>query len=366
MTIRALLYCAASRHETGGVQAVFSRLAWSLRQRGHEIIETWPEASADPTPDEWACPLEFRTGWFGLPGPVAMLRGGWGLLHLAIGLARYRPALVNVHFVRGESLYFLLLRPLFGYRLVLSVHGSDLLRPRAVARRLLGWADGVTVVSEHLWTRVLACPGVAAERVRLIPNGIDHAFWAGIEPCPGDPPLLVFVGRLLPVKGVDVLLEALARVRLELPGTRLAIVGEGDSGDTLRRQVGSLGLGDSVDFTGHLDRMALRELLGRAAAFVLPSRSEGLPLALLEAMAAGLPAVASAVGGVPEVLSTGCGRLVPPEDPVALAGALGDLLRDPARQALGQSARARAAEFSSLHADAAYERLFLELSGGAS
>lgn len=366
MAIRILMYCSASRQEPGGVQAVFSRLAESLRQRGHEVVEAWPETGADPAPGQWACTLEFRTGRFGLPGPGAMLRGGWELLRLTRRLARYRPAIVNIHYVRGDSLYFLLLRRLFGYRLVLSVHGSDLLRPGAVARRLLGRADMVTVVSGHLRDRALACPGLREERLRLIPNGIDHAFWAAMAPCPGEPPLLVFVGRLLPVKGVDVLLAAFARVRAALPATRLAIVGEGEAEDTLRQQAASLGLADSVTFTGHLDRIALRALLARARVFVLPSRSEGLPLALLEAMATGLPAVASAVGGVPEVLSGECGRLVAPGDPTALAGALEELLREPDHETRQRAARQRAAAFSSDRADAAYAGLFLELCGGLS
>jgi glycosyltransferase involved in cell wall biosynthesis len=213
--------------------------------------------------------------------------------------------------------------------------------------------------------RALACAGITASRVRYIPNGIDQDFWrAGPAVATDAPPTVVFVGRLLPVKGVDVLLTAFARLRERLPAAQLCLIGEGELRGTLEARVAELGIADGVSFAGQLAPPAVRERLARASLFVLPSRSEGLPMALLEAMAAGLPAVASAVGGIPEVLTPDCGRLVPPEDPAALAEALMALLQAPGRQAMGEAARQRAAAFSSSAADASYERLFLELRAG--
>jgi len=363
--LRMLLYSSAASRTPGGVQAVFCRLAASLRQRGHQVIVAWPEPDAEYLEHEWYCDLEYRTGWLGLPGLGALLRAGRGLLGLAGQLARYHPEIVNVHYVRGDSLYFLLLQRLFGYRLVLSVHGSDLLLPGKPAPYLLPRADAVTVVSRHMEQRVLACAGITASRVRCIPNGIDQDFWrAGPAVATDGPPTVVFVGRLLQIKGVDVLLTAFARLRERLPAARLCVIGEGELRGALEARVAGLGIADGVTFTGELDAIALREQLARASLFVLPSHSEGLPMALLEAMAAGLPAVASAVGGIPEVLTPECGRLVAPGDPEALADALMALLQAPEREAMGEAARQRAAAFSSSAADASYERLFLELRAG--
>lgn len=361
--LRLLLYAAPSRLEPGGVQAVFARLAASLAARGHAVAETWSgPGPAAPGPSEWICPLDFQVR----PPLTLPLRGTASLVRLARGLAVRRPAVVNLHYVRGEALYFLLLRRWFGYRLVLSLHGSDLLRPSPAARRLLPWllprADAVTVVAGYLREAVAQIPGMDPSRIHVIPNGIDHAFWSGARPTASDEtPLIIAVGRLEPVKGLDVLLEALGRLRRRHAGARLVVVGGGAERPALEAEARRLGVAEAVTFTGHLGREAVRDLLGQASVYALPSRSEGMPLALLEGMAAGLPAVATAVGGVPEVLTPDCGRMVPPDDAEALAEALAAVLDHPDRAAMGEAARRRAAGFSATAGDAAYEALFRSL-----
>jgi glycosyltransferase involved in cell wall biosynthesis len=144
------------------------------------------------------------------------------------------------------------------------------------------------------------------------------------------PGYLLFVGRLRIRKGVEVLLEALKAV----PGARLLIAGDGEHREALERKAAELGLGPAAVFLGRCDASRVRGLLGGAAALVVPSTYEGMPLVVLEAMEAGLPVVASRVSGIPEVVEDGrTGWLVPPEDPDALAAVL--------TEALGNSEEAR-------------------------
>ncbi len=144
------------------------------------------------------------------------------------------------------------------------------------------------------------------------------------------PGYLLYVGRLRIRKGVEVLLEAIALLRQSFPAVRLLIVGQGEHHARLRQKAEALGLHQAVRWLGRADAVQVREWLSTAACLVVPSTYEGMPLVVLEAMAAGLPVVASQVSGIPEVVVAGeTGWLVPPEDPPALAAALSEVLRDP-------------------------------------
>lgn len=175
-----------------------------------------------------------------------------------------------------------------------------------------------------------------AKKLRTIAPGIDLASWSNPEADRTDGldlpnEYFLFVGRIASNKGLPILLDALARLG---PGARRPLVLMGrDWGERARleAQARQLGLGDSVHFLDHVDAAsAYRGVIRRARALVLPSEWEAFGLVLLEAMAAGTPIVASAVGGVPEVLDHGrAGRLVPYGDAVALAGALRSVLEDP-------------------------------------
>jgi glycosyltransferase involved in cell wall biosynthesis len=159
----------------------------------------------------------------------------------------------------------------------------------------------------------------------------------------GESGYLLFVGRLRIRKGVEVLLEALRDLRLRVPSAALRIAGDGEHRGRLERRTAELGLGDAVTFFGTCGAGRVRRLLAGAAALVVPSTYEGMPLVVLEAMEAGVPVVASAVSGIPEVVVDGeTGWLVPPEDPEALADALGEVLTDPEEaRRRGQAGRLR-------------------------
>ncbi len=364
-----LVYANVDRAEAGGVQAVVRHLRDHLAARGHAVSTGWATSSdgiADAGADGWVEQYPVLAGrrWLHLRT----------LARIAARLRRTRPDVVNIHFASPSTRYFTLLAPVFGYRVLLTCHGSDLLRPHPqdapqLASVLRGPA-AVTTVSDDMRERIHAACGSEAMHIAVIENGIDTAFWspaaeAAAPPRPLEPATtLVAVGRLAPVKGFDILVEALAVARVKSSAAaRLVLIGEGPEREALEARAERLGIGHAVEFAGRLGPAALRERLRAADLFVMPSRSEGMPLALLEAMAAGTPALASRVGGVPRVAGD-CAVLVEPENPDALANALVSLLADrPLRERLARKARIRAQDFSVARAHHAYEQEMLALVG---
>jgi glycosyltransferase involved in cell wall biosynthesis len=189
----------------------------------------------------------------------------------------------------------------------------------------------------------------------VIPNGVDlDRYHEGARGCGR----IVSVARLEPQKNPLGLIEAFARGLKDEPGWRLLLAGDGSLRESARERARHLGVADRVDFLGA--RADMPEILADCDVFALASDWEGSPMAVIEAMAAGLPVVATAVGGVPDLVENGVtGLLVSPGDPEALGGALLALSRDPQRrQALGAAARRRAARFGVRQMVAGYAALF--------
>lgn len=234
---------------------------------------------------------------------------------------------------------------------------------RRVQRLACRLADAILVNAEAV-KRWLVRDGYDGDRITVIGNGVTLSRFVtrdgdgGRRRELGFPPeasLVAVFCRLSPLKGIEHFLEAAAIVARRFPHTRFAVVGEcrvihdgvaveGPYKGELEAYAARLGLGDRVVFTGF--RPDVPELLAEVAVSVLPSLSEGLSNAILEAMAAGVPVVATAVGGSSEAVEHGVtGFLVPPRDPAALAGAISGLLEDRERAArLGQAGRQRVAE----------------------
>lgn len=286
---------------------------------------------------------------------------------VAAALLRRRPHVVQVHESDGAlaALAVRLLRPFLrprprliallqvsyreerrAVRPLTAPDGTVLGVPGSVERRFRRWKAPLHValgrLTARLADRVLAPSAATAaeierdygvEDVGVLPN-----VTGGLPPPPPaerlpdlPPGFLLFVGRLRIRKGVEVLLTALDLLRLQGVAAPLVIAGDGEHRAALEAAAARRGLDASaVRFLGRADAARVRALLAAARALVVPSTYEGMPLVILEAMAAGLPVIASRVSGIPEVVVDGeTGWLVPPEDPEALAAALAELLADP-------------------------------------
>lgn len=220
----------------------------------------------------------------------------------------------------------------------------------ALERLAVRRADCIVVVS-HAMARAVVGQGIPSAKVQVVHNACligpegNAPAWS-----PEAPPVIGVIGRLSPEKGVDLALRVHHIVARRLPDARLFVIGEGPARASLERQAEQLGIGPSVCWLGYRDDLA--EVYRQLAVLLIPSRSEGLPNVALEAMAYGIPVVATSVGGLPEVVTDGeNGFLAPPDDAATLAQGILRILEDPLlRNRLGQRARQEMASRFSLEA----------------
>jgi glycosyltransferase involved in cell wall biosynthesis len=266
------------------------------------------------------------------------------LARLARTLRTLRPDVVHTHLVHADVYGGLAAPP--GAALVSTKHNDDPFRTgpfRLVERALARRARRLIAITDALRRFTVERVGVPAAKVEVVHYGLDElpGAWGENPPDPvGDGgPVLLCVARLEPQKGVDVAIRALPRIA---EGT-LVVLGEGSGRASLEELARGLGVAERVHLPGRVPDVAA--WLRRASLLVHPVRWEGFGLAVLEAMLAGLPVVATRVSSLPELVADGeTGVLVPPDDPVALAAAVERALAEPA---LGERGRARAhAEFS--------------------
>jgi glycosyltransferase involved in cell wall biosynthesis len=263
-------------------------------------------------------------------------------LRLGALVRRLRPTLIHAHGARAG----LPLAAIAGRRLIYSVHGYHFVGkawgPRQLAilaERRCSRRAGLTLFVCASDRELAAEAGILrhCRRERVIPNGIE----LDLPPATGSPDgrCLGFLGRLVEQKNPLLLLDVLDALRAE--GYRLAVIGDGPLADELRRRAAALALTDRVEFVGSLPRAQALQRLRSVDVLLMPSLWEGMPLAALEAMAIGVPVVASAVGGLREIIEDGrSGFLVEGGDPGDYAAAVRRLSADPAQRA-GIVARAR-------------------------
>ncbi|MBV9896638.1 MAG: glycosyltransferase family 4 protein [Chloroflexi bacterium] len=275
-------------------------------------------------------------------------------------LVEVRPDLVHVQHPLERCLYARMVRRIEGWRLPLVVTAHSLFGEHAeptihqLMAPNLRAAERVIAVSDHIADQSIAL-GVDAKRVRVIRSGVDtHRFQPRDRSAARrrlrisfEAAVVLFVGNLEPRKQVDVLLRAVAQVRKQIAAARLLVVGSGESAGAedqtarLVRLTTDLGLGDAVEFMGQLSEDELLDAYAAADMFALASSSEAQGIVALEAMACGLPVVATEVGGLPATIDEGrTGFLVPPGDVAALAQRILGVLLEPERAAaIGAAAR---------------------------
>jgi glycosyltransferase involved in cell wall biosynthesis len=251
------------------------------------------------------------------------------------------PDVLHGHGAKGAALVRLV--PRASAIRVYTPHGGSLVYApgtlaggfyRALERLLSARTDLFLFESSYIAEQFRKKVGAPQALVRIVRNGVGEAEFAPVAPRP-DATDLISVGELRSVKGFDVLIEALAALKQSGRRVSATIAGDGPDGPQLKALTERLGIADQVRFVGH---QPARDAFAMGRILVVPSRAESLPYIVLEAAAAGIPIVASRVGGIPEIFGAQSHRLIPADSVTALTAAIAAALDDPA--ALRQIAQA--------------------------
>jgi glycosyltransferase involved in cell wall biosynthesis len=387
-----ILFCIAQFHPiVGGAERQAHALAQRLIERGHQVVvlTRWRKGWArHETIGTIPVKRGIRTVDYGPLYPLTYAAGVMQALREHRGWADvvhvtniYLEAFVAVATRRWHGIpivvrpacagYYGDLARLERFRVWPVYPGPGKISVRKFVR-LVTRADAFIANSQGLRDELVGA-GFPAGRILQIPNGVDVDRFRpasdvartrrALQLPPG--PLVVFAGRLDPQKGLNTLIAAVEPLLRATPELRVLLLGDGPQRAALDAQIRDGGLGDRVLLGGLVEDVA--PYLRAADVFVLPSVGEGMPNALLEAMAAGLPCVASGIGGCTDVITDGRnGLLVPPQDSRALRQALARLLGDgDLRTRLGRAARERVlAGFSLSSMVDAYEACYADLAGG--
>jgi teichuronic acid biosynthesis glycosyltransferase TuaC len=354
--MRVLFYSSIFPRPWNRIRGIYCfRVCRALQKLGHEVAVVSPR------------------GWLERAGAAASLPGLAGLAELDVEyplyvypprilqsdydrfmavsshramtrvMARLRPDCILSYWVHPDGAVAARYARAAGIPSAVIVGGSDVLvlarradrRRRSVVRALHD-IDAIITVGRQLADAVEAL-GIPASKVHVVYQGVDEAlFYPGPATdarrrlgIPETGKVLVSIGSLVPVKGVDVLMAAMSRLAAQRSDVRLYLVGNGSSRGDLESLAARLGLGGLVTFVGTVEQDELPDWYRAADLTVLASRSEGVPNVLRESLACGTPFVATRVGGVHEIaVGTTC-RLVAPEDPAALSDAIAASLAEP-------------------------------------
>ena len=361
----------------GGAERQVERLAKYLSLRG------WP-VSVITRHQKWLSRDEMQNGLHVIR-PVTMGPGKLKTITFVLGTLwrlwclKNNYAIVHAHLAFGPAFAGVIASRILGKNSIIKFGNSgefgDILTSQRTLRGRLRlyairhWAD-VVIVLDDVMRREAVTAGFDPKQVRLMSNGIDVAALdsadpeseRGFLPNSENKIFAIFVGRLTKQKSLPTLLQAVSIVIQSCPSLHLILLGDGPERSNLKRQAVALGITRHVTFAGYHENVG--PYLRRAHIFALPSVSEGISNALLEAMVFGLPCVVSSIGGNIEVLDHGkCGVLLPPDDVKAWARALEKMATtDSLRLEMGQLARRRVVEnydFSVIGMK--YEELYEEL-----
>ncbi len=328
-----------------GIERMLLGLLPALQQRGRNVAllclneSGQPEAAIGESMAQRGVPV-YRT----VLGSRLDLRG---ILRTHVLIRRLKPRIVHVHGYKativGGALSLLNRLPIVGTCHSEALRSHDLATyvriETPIIRRFVGMVAVSEAIKEELENRRVPSP-----RIRVIPNGIadsrngDAASAASMAD--GLDPVLAVVGRLVPGKNVQLLIDAMGHLKADFPNIGLLVAGDGPYRRELETRAQRLGLDNAVRFLGFVEDVD--QVLAAADAFVLPSDTEGSPISLFEAMSFGLPIIASRVGSVPSVVRHDAeALLVRPGDRYELVSALERVLPDAGlREQLGKSARA--------------------------
>ncbi len=288
----------------------------------------------------------------------------YGLYQLVLPLLwlhrKHRFDILHCHGAYPPGYVGALFYKITGVPFIITPHGGDiekdsqgLIINSKVTNRIkktLSKALAVTAISPDIKRRVLEL-GASSEKIQDIKNGIflNHFKTDRIsnKQLPGEAPYISYLGHLRWEKGVDILIKAFSKIQKNYPDLRLKIAGGGVEQKNLMAIANKLDCGESIDFLGVIYGDKKKEFLMKSLFFVCPSRIEGFGIVNLEALASGVPAVGTRVGGIPDIIRDGeNGFLVEPEDPDQLAEKIDLLLKDESlRQNLAKNAFNSVAEY---------------------
>jgi glycosyltransferase involved in cell wall biosynthesis len=356
----------------GGAERIVEQLATRLSRDRYNV-----EVACLYDPD--AIGADIRAA--GIPLINLNMRGKWDLrtpYRLFRLLRRENIQILHAHLFHANFLASVVGRLARTPCVIVTRHNVDIggAHRECINRCIKGLRDLVVVISQEVQVVESQRSRIALSKTVLIPNGVQVESFTKVSQNDVENlvqewginismPIIGTLARFHKQKGYSYLLDAAVMLKENMPSVSFLLVGDGALKSLMEEKAHSLGLSDSVIFTGI--RRDVPEILALLDVFVLPSLWEGLPIALLEAMAAGLPVVATRVGGVPEVVVDGVtGLLVPPRDPEAFSKAILKLLQDPdLRQKMGQAGRERVMEHFSAErmvqdTEALYQQLLSE------
>jgi len=383
--MRVLFWSGTFWPHIGGVEVLAAKLLPALQERGYEFVVVTSQSHLD---------LPTEASYKGIPVyrfPFPLVHNNMDKLteirQQLVQLKRtFAPDLIHINAVGLSDFFHLTTANAHPAPLLVTLHGhwqsqldSIVGHTLSSAAWVVGSSAAVLLRGQHLVPKISPCSSVihnAIEALAMLP-----------EPLPFHPPRVLCLGRLVPVKGVDVAIAAVASVVKHFPEVRLVIAGEGPVRTELERQTVELDLTQSVDFIGWVAPEMVPTLINTttmvvipswasmeryrqtfgvtsAPAIILPSWAEGLPVVALEAALMARPVVATRVGGLPEVIvHEQTGLLIDSEDPTELAEAIMTLLKHPETATrMGQAARSHVQEvFSFERYIAAYEELYQKL-----
>ena len=352
----------------GGVEVLAARLLPALQNKGHEFMVITPRLSEDQAYEDNFQGIPVHRFDFNDHATFEDMKCLAATKSRILKLKRaFCPDIVHMNALDIGAFFHLITASECPAPMIVTLHGGwgDIPPIRdSLISQTLRQADSVIGCSKAILNRGMEFAPEIEPRSSVVYNGIDPPL-TPVNPLPTDPPVLLCVGRLVPEKGIDIALPAFAEVEKALPGTRFLIVGDGEDRVALEHQAAILGLA-GVEFLGWSAPDAVANVMNSATAIVMPSRADSFPLTALEASMMQRPVIASAVGGLPEIILDGeTGLLVGPENPSELAKAIIRLLGNFEQATrMGKAARERVATcFSwSGHVDA-YDRIYRELSG---